>query len=67
MGHMFRSNNSLNLHYRKDKFNYFSIYSYNINGHIQEMEIKRRFADATTDETLSYFDLLLDREGHRYA
>jgi hypothetical protein len=67
MGNMFRSNNSLSLNYRKDKFNYFSNYSYNYNGNMQEMDIKRRFSDATSGETLSYFNQTSEREGHRYA
>lgn len=55
MGNKFRSTNSLNLNYRKDRFNLFSNYSYNYNGGMQEMQINRRFVDAA-GHTSSYFD-----------
>jgi iron complex outermembrane recepter protein len=55
MGNMFRSNNSLALNYRKDKWNLFGNYSYNYNGGMQEMDINRRFVDGN-GQTVSYFD-----------
>lgn len=55
MGNMFRSNNSLALNYRKDKWNLFGNYSYNHNGNMQEMDINRRFVDGS-GQTVSYFD-----------
>ncbi len=55
MGNKFRSTNSLNMNYRKDKFNFFTNYSYNYNGNMNEMTINRRFVDAS-GHTSSYFD-----------
>lgn len=66
-GNTFRSTNSLNLNYRKDKFNLFTNYSYNYNGNLQEMEINRRFSDATSGETVSYFDQETRMEGVRQS
>ncbi|HSK13086.1 MAG TPA: TonB-dependent receptor [Phnomibacter sp.] len=56
MGNMFRSNNSLNLNYRHNKVNLFSNYSFNHNENMQQLEIFRRFSDANTGETVSFFD-----------
>ncbi len=67
MGNKFRSTNSLNLNYRRDKFNFFTNYSYNYNGTYQDMNISRRFSDAGTNETVSYFDQKTKMEGARQA
>jgi hypothetical protein len=67
MGNKFRSTNSLNMNYRKDKFNFFTNYNYNYNGNIQEMELTRRFSDPNTGETVSYFDQQTNMEGARQA
>lgn len=61
MGNLFRSNNSLSLNYRKDKFNYFANYSYNYNAGFQEMTIQRKFIDAA-GHTVSIFDQTMDGE-----
>ncbi|MCU0404759.1 MAG: TonB-dependent receptor, partial [Chitinophagaceae bacterium] len=55
MGNEFRSNDALNLNFRKDKINVFANYSYNYNGGMNEMDINRRFVDAA-GHTTSYFD-----------
>lgn len=67
MGNKFRSTNSLNMNYRKDKFNFFTNYNYNYNGTLQDMEISRRFMDPNTGETVTYFDQVTKMEGARQA
>lgn len=65
MGNMFRSNNSLNLNYRKNKLNYFANYSYNYNGGMQEMDITRQFSEASSGQMVSRFEQETNMESLR--
>lgn len=64
-GRMWRSNNSVQLNYRKNKVNLFANYSYNYNEWIQDMEIGRRFTNAGTGALLSTFDQVNVMESYR--
>lgn len=64
VGKMWRSNNSLQLNYRKNKVNLFANYSYNYNEWVQDMLINRRFVDANK-VLLSTFDQVNDMRSYR--
>jgi hypothetical protein len=46
-GKYFRSNNSLNFNYRKNRINVFGNFNYNYNNSFNDLEISRHFSNAT--------------------
>lgn len=55
-GAYYKTNNSLNLNYRKEKFNLFLNYSQNANKNFNSLYIKRRYLDANGQSVTGYFD-----------
>ena len=51
-------NESFNFNYRKNKINFFTTLGYNNRKNFQNLDIKRKFIEATTKEIKSHFDQL---------
>ncbi|MBL0883337.1 MAG: TonB-dependent receptor [Chitinophagaceae bacterium] len=57
-----KTNNSVNLNYRKGKMNFFGNASYNYNKNFGDLKIDRNFRDQNTDALLSSFDQRADNQ-----
>ena len=68
MGVYPKSNNSINLNYRKNKWNLFGNYAHSYNKGFQDLSLLRNFRDKNTLEITSVFDQVshMTREGNSH-